>query len=491
MQSDIRCSMPDLREQHLLREITRRHFFHNCQVGLGGMALGELLAGNQPAFAEFQPAGFNEGSRGLHGPAKAKSVIFLFMAGGPSQLELFDPKPKLQELHGQVIPESYVKGKRFAFIKPDAKLLGTVRKFGAHGESAAVISECLPHLVTVADDICLVRSMTTDVFNHGPAKLFMNTGSPQFMGRPSMGSWVTYGIGSESQNLPGFMVLQSGPRGPRGGAPLWSSGFLPTQFQGVPLRSGKEPILNLGNPPGMNSLQQRDFVDAVNDLNQLRHESTQDSEISTRIASYEMAYRMQTSAPELMDLNGETPETLQLYGAEPGKHSFANNCLLARRLVERGVRFVQLYHTDWDHHGNVGTELGKSLDDRCREVDRASAALVSDLKRRGLLDETIVIWGGEFGRTPQGEPRDMMGRDHHVEAFTMWMAGGGIKTGQTIGATDEIGYYITEDKVHVHDLHATLLHLLGMDHLKLTYKFQGRNYRLTDLHGNVVQKLLA
>ena len=478
-------------EERLLRETTRRHFFRDCQVGLGGMALSSLLSPARQASAELQPSGFNPGSRDHHKPAKAKSVIFLFMAGGPSQLELFDPKPKLQQLNGQVIPESYVKGKRFAFIKPDATLLGTIRKFSQHGESGAVISECLPHLATVADDICIVRSMSTDVFNHGPAKLFMNTGSPQFMGRPSMGAWVTYGIGSESQNLPGFMVLQSGPRGPRGGAPLWSSGFLPSKYQGVPLRSGKEPILNLGNPPGIDSLQQRDFVSAVNDLNGIRHEVTQDSEIATRIASYEMAYRMQTSAPDLMDLAGETQETLERYGAEPGKHSFANNCLLARRLVERGVRFVQLYHTDWDHHGNAGTELGKSLDERCGEVDRASAALIHDLKRRGLLDETIVVWGGEFGRTPQGEPRDLMGRDHHVEAFTMWMAGGGIKTGQTIGATDEIGYYVTEDKVHVHDLHATLLHLLGINHLKLTYKFQGRNYRLTDVHGNVVEKLLA
>ena len=483
--------MNDRSEQFLTRERTRRHFFQDCRVGLGGIALGSMLASDRPAFAETQPPGFNPGSRVLHRPAKAKAVIFLFMAGGPSQLELFDPKPKLQELSGQVIPESYVKGKRFAFIKPDAKLLGTNRAFRQYGESGAMISECLPHLGTVADDICLVRSMSTDVFNHGPAKLFMNTGSPQFMGRPSMGSWVTYGIGCESKNLPGFVVLQSGPRGPRGGAPLWSSGFLPTSFQGVPLRSGKEPILNLGNPSGIDSNRQRDFVSAVNDLNQMRHETTQDPEIATRIAAYEMAYRMQSSAPELMDLSGETRETLEMYGAEPGKHSFANNCLLARRLVERGVRFVQLYHTDWDHHGNPDTELGKALDDRCREVDQGSAALVRDLKRHGLLEDTIVIWGGEFGRTPQGEVRDLRGRDHHIEAFTMWMAGGGIKTGQTIGATDEIGYYVTEDKVHVHDLHATLLHLLGINHLQLTYKFQGRNYRLTDVHGNLVSKLMA
>jgi Protein of unknown function (DUF1501) len=479
-------------EQRRLHEITRRHFFHDCRVGLGAMALGSLLADGDAATAAVQPPGFTPGSRGLHHAPKAKSVIFLFMAGGPSQLELFDDKPKLRELNGQVIPESYVNGKRFAFIKPDAKLLGSVRKFAKYGESGAELSELLPHLSTVADDICLVKSMSTDVFNHGPAKLFVNTGSPQFMGRPSMGAWVTYGLGSESQNLPGFVVLQSGPRGPRGGAPLWASGFLPTNFQGVPLRSGKEPILNLSNPAGIDADRQRDFVSAVNDLNAMRHDVTSDPEIATRIASYEMAYRMQASAPELMDLHGETKETLEQYGAEPGKHSFANNCLLARRLVERGVRFVQLYHTDWDHHGNAGTDLAKSLDDRCRETDRASAALVRDLKQRGLLDQTLVVWGGEFGRTPQGEEREKLpGRDHHIEAYTMWLSGGGIRTGQTIGATDEIGYNTIEDKVHVHDLQATILHLLGIDHLKLTYKFQGRNFRLTDVHGNVVNKLLA
>ena len=479
-------------EQRLLREITRRHFFHDCRVGLGAMALGSLMADGRPASAATPPPGFTAGSCGLHHEPKAKSVIFLFMAGGPSQLDLFDEKPKLRELNGQVIPESYVKGKRFAFIKPDAKLLGTGRTFAKHGQSGAEISELLPHLATTADDICLIKSMATDVFNHGPAKLFVNTGSPQFMGRPSMGAWVTYGLGSESQNLPGFVVLQSGPRGPRGGAPLWASGFLPTNFQGVPLRSGKEPILNLANPAGIDSDRQREFTSAVNDLNALRHEATSDPEIATRIASYEMAYRMQTSAPELMDLQGETKETLDLYGAEPGKHSFANNCLLARRLVERGVRFVQLYHTDWDHHGNAGFELVKSLEERCRETDQGCAALIKDLKQRGLLDQTIVVWGGEFGRTPQGEDREkLLGRDHHIEAYTMWLSGGGIKTGQTIGATDEIGYYTTEDKVHVHDLQATILHLLGIDHLKLTYKFQGRNFRLTDVHGNVVSKLLA
>jgi len=479
-------------EEHELRAITRRHFFRDCQVGLGSAALASLLVDGRLSAA---PAGDRQTNplapRDGNFPAKAKSVIFMFMAGGPSQLELFDPKPKLQEMNGEVIPESYVKNKRFAFIKRDAKLLGTTRKFTTCGQSGAVVGELLPHLQTIVDDITIVRSMTTDVFNHVPAKLFVNTGSPQFMGRPSMGAWVTYGIGSESRDLPGFVVLQSGPRGPRGGSPLWASGFLPTTYQGVPFRSGAEPILNLASPQGIDGKRQKQFVDAVNDLNRLRLDETHDPEITTRIAAYELAYRMQSSAPELMSLAGETAATISSYGAEPGKPSFANNCLLARRLVERGVRFVQLYHTDWDHHGNAGTELGKSLDERCREVDQPAAALIKDLKARGLLDSTLVVWGGEFGRTPQGDPREMLGRDHHIEGYTMWLAGGGIKAGQTIGQTDELGYYAIEDKVHVHDLQATMLHLLGIDHLKLTFRFQGRDYRLTDVAGNVVPKLLA
>lgn len=477
--------------QEMLRSITRRHFFQDCRIGLGSLALGSILGNAASSAATIAPAADPLAPKATHFPAKAKSVIYLFMAGGPSQLELFDYKPKLQELHGQVIPESYVANKRFAFIKKDAKLLGTVRKFSRKGEAGAEMSDLLPHLHSISDDLCIVKSMATDVFNHGPAKLFVNTGSPQFSGRPSMGAWITYGIGSESQNLPGFVVLQSGIRGPRGGAALWGSGFLPTTYQGVPFRSGSEPILNLASPKGIDSTRQRQFVSAVNDLNQLRLAETADPEIATRISSYEMAYRMQSSAPELMDISGETAATLESYGAEPGKASFANNCLLARRLVERGVRFVQLYHTDWDHHGNPGTELGESLDKRCAEVDRGCAALIRDLKQRGLLDQTLVVWGGEFGRTPQGEPRDLVGRDHHIEAYTMWLTGGGIKTGQTIGQTDEIGYYTTADRIHVHDLQATILHLLGLDHLKLTYKFQGRNFRLTDVHGEIAQKLLA
>jgi Protein of unknown function (DUF1501) len=470
--------------------LARRHFFRDCRVGLGAMALGTLLANERVNAAEQVAPTDPLAPRPPHFPAKAKSVIFLFMAGGPSQLELFDPKPKLQELDGQVIPEPFVASKRFAFIKKDAKLLGTRRKFAQHGDSGQTLSECLPHLATIADEICTLRAMKTDVFNHGPAKFFLNTGSPLF-GRPSIGAWVTYGIGSQSQNLPGFVVLQSGPRGPRGGAPNWGSGFLPTTYQGVPLRSTGAPILNLANPEGIAPGDQQRFFEAVNGLNRLRLADTGDGEIATRIAAYEMAFRMQSSAPELMDLSGESQETLDLYGATPGKPSFAMNCLLARRLVERGVRFVQLYHTDWDHHGNKGTELGESLDAICKQTDQGAVALVQDLKRRGLLNDTLVIWGGEFGRTPQGEPREMMGRDHHIESYTMWLAGGGVKAGLSLGTTDEIGYYGVEDVVHVHDLHATLLHLLGLDHLKLTFRFQGRDFRLTDVAGNVVSKMLA
>ncbi|HXT58530.1 MAG TPA: DUF1501 domain-containing protein [Pirellulales bacterium] len=468
---------------------TRRHFFNRCSLGLGSLALAGLLSDHK-LLADSSAGPSPLAPRPTHFPAKAKRVIYMFMAGGPSQLELLDYKPKLNELDGQMVPPDYVKNKRFAFIKTDAKLLGTKRKFARHGQCGAEISELLPGLASVADDVCIVRSMATDVFNHGPAKLFANTGTPRF-GLPSMGAWVTYGIGSESQNLPGFVVLQSGPRGPRGGAPLWGSGFLPTTYQGVPFLLGPEPILNLASPEGFDRERQGEFFSAVKDLNAARLDAVADPEISTRISAYEMAYRMQSSAPELMDLSGESAETMAGYGAEPGKPSFANNCLLARRLVERGVRFVQLYHTDWDHHGNADTHLGKPLDDRCREVDGPAAMLIKDLKRRGLLDETLVIWGGEFGRTPMGEPRELMGRDHHIDGYSVWLAGGGIRGGQTVGETDELGYYAVEDRVHVHDLQATVLHLLGLDHLKLTYKFQGRNFRLTDVGGNVVGKLLA
>ncbi len=470
---------------------TRRHFFRDCAVGLGSVALTSLLREGQAAAPAVNPMA---PKRPLFTP-RAKNVIYLFMAGGPSQLELFDYKPKLVEHNGQPIPEEFVKGKRFAFMdsfaaKERPKMLGTRRKFARHGKAGSYVSECLPHTAGIVDDIAIVRSLATNVFNHAPAKLFMNTGSPQF-GRPSMGAWVTYGIGSESKDLPGFVVLQSGPRGPRGGAPLYGSGFLPTTFQGVPFRNTGEPILNLTSPKGVTPDRQRDVLDAVKELNAERLAETGDPEIATRIASYEMAYRMQSSAPELIDLSKEDKNTLELYGAVPGRASFANNCLLARRLVERGVRFVQLYHTDWDHHGGGGANLDDSLNLVCKDVDRASAALVTDLKARGLLDDTLVMWGGEFGRTPMGENRGTMGRNHHIESSTMWLAGGGVKPGLNLGATDELGYAAVEDRVHVHDLQATVLHLLGLDHTKLTFKFQGRDFRLTDVHGEVVAKLLA
>jgi len=472
-----------------LREITRRHFFSNCRVGLGGLALANLLS-ERSLLADSSRETNPLAPQQPHFEPKAKNVIYLFMAGGPSQLELFTPKPKLAQLHGQVIPQSFVDGKRFAFLKKDAQLLGPRYKFFKHGQSGREMSELLPFMSEIVDDAAFITTMKTEVFNHGPAKLFTNTGSPQF-GRPSMGAWITYGIGSESESLPGFVVLQSGPRGPRGGTPLWGSGFLPTSYQGVPFLNGKDPILNLSSPQGVSSERQGDFVDAVKDLNSLRLTATKDPEIATRIASYEMAYRMQTSAPELMDLSGETKDTLELYGVEPDKPSFARNCLYARRLIEKGVRFVQLYHTDWDHHGGPTQNLEKHLPEVVKEVDRASGALVKDLKQRGLLKDTIVVWGGEFGRTPQGEPRESTGRDHHIEAYTIWMAGGGVKPGISIGQTDEIGYNAVEDQVHVHDLHATLLHLLGLDHKRLTFRFQGRDFRLTDVEGNLVEKLLA
>lgn len=465
---------------------TRRHFFRDCGVGVGAMALGSLLARDAHAAKERKDP---LAPRSPHFPAKAKAVIYLFMAGAPSQLELFEPKPELNKLSGQKVPESFTKGKRFAFIKGDAKLLGSVRKFEKAGQCGMDISTLLPHHKEVADEICWLRGMKTDVFNHGPAKCFVNTGSPQF-GRPSMGAWLTYGLGSESDSLPGFVVLQSGPRGPRGGAALYSSGFLPSVYQGVPFLKGPNPILDLAPPKGVDVKKQGEFVDAVNDLNKLRHDATGDPEIQTRIAAYEMAYRMQTSAPELMDLNKEPQKILDTYGAVPGKPSFAANCVLARRLVQRGVRFIQLYHTDWDMHGG-SLDLNKPLDSICKEVDQPCAALIKDLKRLGLLDSTIVIWGGEFGRTPMGESRETIGRDHHIDAYTMWVAGGGFKPGCLYGKSDEIGYNVVEEMIHVHDLQATILNQMGMDHTKLTFRFQGRDYRLTDVHGKVVKEILA
>jgi hypothetical protein len=412
------------------------------------------------------------------------------MAGGPSQLDMFCDKPELRKHHGQLPPASLIEGKRFAFLKGTETLLASAQTFHRYGQCGQALCALLPHHRKIVDDVCWIHSLTTDVFNHGPAKLLVNTGSPQ-PGRPSMGSWTTYGLGSESDDLPGFVVLQSGPRGPRAGSSLWSSGFVPTTYQGVPFRSGPEPILNLTNPPGISSQRQRQFVDAVADLNRHRLDAVGDPEIATRIAAYEMAYRMQTSAPELMDITDEPAHVRDLYGAQPGNPSFANNCLLARRLVERGVRFVQLYHTNWDHHGGPTENLEEHLPQVCREVDQASAALVLDLKRRGLLDETIVIWGGEFGRTPMGEVRQTTGRDHHIDGYSMWLAGGGFKPGFVYGRTDELGLSVAEDPQHVHDLQATILYLLGLNHLRLTFRFQGRDFRLTDVGGEVIHEILA
>jgi hypothetical protein len=474
-----------------LLQDTRRHFFSQCGMGIGGVALASMMAErglNAASAAAGAPGVTPKG----HHPAKAKNVIFLFMAGGPSQLELFDYKPRLQELNGQPIPQSYIEGKRFAFMgtSHSVKLLGARRQFKQHGQSGAWVSDLLPHTAGIVDDISIVTTCQTSLFNHAPAKLFMNTGSGQF-GRPSMGAWATYGIGSESSDLPGFVVLQSGPRGPRGGAVNWGSGFLPTTYQGVPLRSQGEPILNLSTPASVDPRSQRRVIDAVRDLNLKRLVETGDDEIQTRINAYEMAYRMQSSAPELIDIQGESKSTLDLYGVDPAKPSFARNCLLARRLVERGVRFVQLYHSSWDSHGGKGETLEDDFPKVVREVDQACAALIRDLKARGLLEETLVVWGGEFGRTPMGESRDKTGRNHHIDAFTMWFAGGGIKAGQTFGKTDELGFDGVENKAHVHDIHATILHLMGLEHEKLTFRFQGRDFRLTDVHGKIMHGLLA
>ncbi len=418
----------------------------------------------------------------------------MHMAGSPSQLDLFDDKPKLRELTGQPCPDSLLKKERFAFIKGVPKMLGSPYTFAKHGQCGAEVTPLLPHFSKIVDDVAIVKSMVTEQFNHAPAQLFLNTGSAQ-LGRPSMGSWLTYGLGSENQNLPGFVVLISSPQGPDGGTSLWGNGFLPGEYQGVQFRSSGDPVLYVSNPPGMDSAQRRRTLDALRDLNKLQVDAIGDPETLTRIEQYELSYRMQTAVPELMDLSGETQETLDLYGAKPGERSFSNNCLLARRLIERGTRFVQLYHWGWDSHGtSKGDDIMTSLPERCLQCDQGSAALVTDLKRLGLLDDTLIVWGGEFGRTPMNEERGgskFLGRDHHPHCFTIWMAGGGIKPGITYGATDELGYHVAENKVHVHDLQATILHCLGLDHTKLTYTFQGRPYRLTDVFGEVVKGLLA
>jgi len=469
--------------EHIAREqcryLTRRWFFKECGVGLGSIALGQLLAkaaapGNNPL-----------APRAPHYQPKVKRVIFLFMAGAPSHLELFDNKPELAKWDGKLPPADLLKGYRAAFINPSSKLLGPKFKFARQGKCGAEISELLPHLAGVVDDLTIIKSMHTDAFNHAPAQIFMNTGSQQF-GRPSMGSWVTYGLGCESSDLPAYVVFSTGSKGTSGGASNWGSGFLPSLYQGVLFRSTGDPVLYLSNPEGFDQQVQRDSLDTLRRLNAKRLEQVGDPEIATRINAYEMAYRMQTSAPELMDLAREPKAILDMYGAEPGKASFASSCLLARRLVERGVRFVQIFHEAWDHHGG----LVSGLKTQCGLTDKPCAALIKDLKQRGMLDDTLVIWGGEFGRTPMVQGGND-GRDHHPNCFTMWLAGGGLKPGFTLGESDEFGFNATQDKVHVHDLQATILHLLGLDHLRLTYKFQGRDFRLTDVHGNVVQKILA
>lgn len=468
-------------EDKLLLKRTRRHLFRDCGIGLGKAALASLMADNLLAQVNAR-----------HHTPKVDRVIFLAMAGAPTQLELFDYKPELVKWDGKVTPESFLKGKRFAFMdtfsKEPPKLLGTRRTFKQYGSNGMWFSDLLPNLATCADDIAMIHGVSTENFNHGPAKLFATTGSVR-TGRPSMGAWVTYGIGSESKDLPGFVVLQSGPRGPRGGAQLWGAGFLPSSYQGVPFRSAGDPILDLSNPQGVDTEQQRRTIEAIRDLNKMELEETGDNEIATRISQYEMAYRMQTSGPELIDFKQESQATLDMYGAEPGKASYANNCLLARRLVERGVRYVQLYHADWDHHDDIT----KPLERVCQEVDKPTMALIKDLKQRGLLDRTLVVWSGEFGRTPMGEVREKgkIGRNHHIDAFSLFMAGGGIKAGHVIGGTDEFGFSPTGNRVDVHDIQATILHLLGIDHLKLTFRFQGRDFRLTDVHGNVIKPLLA
>ena len=471
--------------EHFLDRVTRRHFFRECGVGVGKIALASLLtdlargAKVESVLAPKQPPL----------AAKAKRVIHLFMAGAPSQLDLFDYKPELAKLEGKPLPPSVIGGQRYAFIRPDAAVMGPRFKFAQHGKCGAEISDALPALAEIVDDICLIKSVKTDQFNHAPAQIFFNTGFSQ-PGRPCLGSWALYGLGAETQELPAFVVMSTGS-GLSGGSALWSSGFMPTLYTGCRFRTQGDPILNLSSPTGVDPRLQRDTLDLVRALNEKRLATDGDPEIATRIASYEMAFRLQTSAPELTDLKTESKETLSLYGCDPDKPSFARACLLARRMIERGVRFVNIYHEGWDAHSDVvGNHRGMAA-----ATDRASAALVKDLKQRGLLDDTLVIWGGEFGRTPMVESNPSLGRslgrDHHPQAYTIWMAGGGVKGGLTYGATDEMGFNVVQNPVHVHDVQATILRLLGFDHEKLTYHFAGRDFRLTDVHGNVVKAVLA
>jgi uncharacterized protein (DUF1501 family) len=470
-----------IRDDRALR--TRRWFFKDCGVGLGMAALHSLMAGRTGAATapDLNPLAAKKPPF----PAKAKRVIYLFQAGAPSHLELFDNKPELAKWDGKLPPADLLKGYRAAFINPSATLLGPKFKFARHGKSGQELSEVLPHLATVADEIAIVKSMHTDAFNHAPAQIMMNTGSQQF-GRPSFGAWTTYGLGSVSSDLPAYVVFSTGSKGTSGGASNWGAGFLPSVHNGVLFRSGGDPVLYLSNPKGVDRAMQRDTLDAIKALNQERLGRVGDPEIATRINSFEMAYRMQASAPDLMDIAREPAHVLEAYGATPGRTTYASACLLARRMVERGVRFVQIFHEAWDQHGDLTNGVKRN----CGDTDRANAALIRDLKDRGLLDDTLVIWGGEFGRTPMVQGGND-GRDHHPNCFSMWFAGGGIRPGITLGESDDFGFNATTDTVHVHDFHATMLHLLGFNHEKLTYRFQGRDFRLTDVSGEVVKKLLA
>jgi hypothetical protein len=471
---------------------TRRCLFEQCAGGIGIAALSQLMASEGRAAANSALADVNPlAPKKPHFPAKAKNVIFMFMEGGPSQLDLFDPKPALQKWSGKPLPPEMTKDLRLAFTKPNAAVLASPRTFTHYGQSGIEFSDYIPNIGACADDLCLVRSMYTDAFNHHPGQLLLFGGSIQ-VGRPTMGAWTLYGLGSESANLPGFVVLSSGV-GTSGGTSNWSSGFLPSTYQGVVFRSSGDPVLYLSNPAGVTDQMQRASLDVLKDLNQDHYSDTGDIEIASRISSYELAFRMQAAAPELLDFSKESPETLEMYGVnQDPTRQFATNCLLARRMVERGVRFVMLTHATWDDHSDLNRKLKKN----CDIADKPTAALIRDLKQRGLLDDTLVVWGGEFGRTPMVEirdPRDVnnAGRDHHPLAYSLFLAGGGIKGGQVIGKTDDLCMNVLEDKVHVHDLQATILHCLGLEHTRLTYHHMGRDFRLTDVAGNVVQKMLA
>ena len=471
----------------LASHASRRWFLSQCGVGAGSLALGSLLGGEHPAFASASGNTSPLAPKSPHYVPKAKRVIYMFQAGAPSHLDLFDYKPELAKWNGKKPPAELLEGYRAAFIKPDSALLGPKYKFAKHGEAGIELSELLPYTAGIADKLCVVRSMTTTAVNHAPAQILMNTGT-QIFGRPSFGAWTLYGLGSEASELPGYVVLSSA-NGTSGGAGNWGAGFLPTRYAGVPLRSSGDPILYLSNPKGIDAATQRASLDTLQRLNELELKRLGDPQIQARINAYELAFKMQTSGPELVDLSQETNETLQMYGLDPEspKPGYAKNCLLARRLIERGVRFVQLFHEAWDHHG----DLKKGLAKRCKETDQASAALVKDLDDRGLLDDTIVIWGGEFGRTPMVQGGGSDGRDHHNRAYTMWFAGGGLKAGHVHGATDDFGFNIIRDEVSIPNLHATLLHLLGMDHTKLTHRASGLDMRLTGVHGEVIQDILA